>query len=140
MLVLKIDQVRAFIRKTMNCCSYTFQLVVFLKHTLSLRGRTQTTWPFGGSQAKHHVKPRGGRGGMAEKHVTFPPHFCIFVLYQTRELSFTARAKPSDYHTVGGGRRKGFVFLSRQLFFLRFYSNLILSSRLKHESSVVLLS
>jgi len=45
-----------------------------------LRGRTQTTWPFGGrgGQAKHHVKPRG-EGGMAENHVTFFPHFCFLL-------------------------------------------------------------
>ena len=36
-----------------------------------------------GGQAKHHVKTRGGGGGLAENHVTFFPHFCICIPYQT---------------------------------------------------------
>ena len=102
-----------------------------------VRGRAQTTWPLGGRGGLGKIPrqtTRGEGGSLAENHVTFFPHLCIFIPYQTMELSFTARAKPSDYHTVGGGSRKGFDFLNKQLFFLRFYSNLNLSSRLKHES------
>ena len=72
------------------------------KFDSSIRGRTQTTWPFGGEggSGKTPCQTTRGRGGLAENHVTFPPHFCIFIPYRTRELSFTARAKPRDYHTV----------------------------------------
>jgi len=53
---------------------------------VKVRGRTQTTWPLvgRGGQAKHHVKPRGGRGESSWKpRDIFPPIFAF--LFPTKQ-------------------------------------------------------
>ena len=47
-------------------------------------GRTQTTWPFEGEGGvrQNTTSNHDGGGGLTKNHVTFSPHFCIFIPYQ----------------------------------------------------------